>query len=125
MQPSLAHCHQVTTTALVFVMLVNIIEFCLCHSCHWHHHSMQNFNTSNYTLKKKKKDIRCIFLVVTQGYSELLKTELRTSDFQHFIGSPDTGNQFIYLLYLIWSRNGSAIKRAESSCETKRPTINT
>ena len=30
------------------------------------------------------------------------------------IGSPDTGYQFIYLLYLIWSRNASAIKRVEN-----------
>ena len=31
-----------------------------------------------------------------------------------FIGSPDTGYQLIYLLYLKWSRNASAIKRAEN-----------
>ena len=31
-----------------------------------------------------------------------------------FIGSSDIGYQFIYLLYLIWSRNVSAIKGAES-----------
>ena len=31
-----------------------------------------------------------------------------------FIGSPDTGYHFIYLLYLIWSRNASAIKPAEN-----------
>ena len=31
-----------------------------------------------------------------------------------FIGSPDTGYQFIYLLYLIWSRNAEAKKRAEN-----------
>ena len=30
------------------------------------------------------------------------------------IGLPDTGYQFIYLLYLIWTRNASAIKRAEN-----------
>ena len=29
-----------------------------------------------------------------------------------FIGSLDTGYQLVYLLYLIWSRNASAIKRA-------------
>ena len=31
-----------------------------------------------------------------------------------FIGSPDTGYQLIYLLYLKWSRNASAVKRAEN-----------
>ena len=31
-----------------------------------------------------------------------------------FIASSDTGYQFIYLLYLIWSRNTSALNRAEN-----------
>ena len=36
-----------------------------------------------------------------------------------FIGSPHIGYQFIYLLYLIWSRNMSAIKQAEKTWPTK------
>ena len=42
-----------------------------------------------------------------------------------FIASPDTGYQFIYLLYLIWSRNASAITRTKNtfcSSEIKWPT---
>ena len=31
-----------------------------------------------------------------------------------FIGSPDTGYQFVYLLYLICSSNASAIRRTEN-----------
>ena len=32
-----------------------------------------------------------------------------------FNGSPDTGHQFVYLLYIIWSRNAWAIKRAQNT----------
>ena len=73
--------------------------------------STETFNQSVRTEYSEAVNARYTF----QPLWISVKTELRTSDFQHWlIRSPDTGFQFIYLLYQIWSRNAPAMKRAEN-----------